>query len=109
MTAKLDELNFCYEISYRCDPTLIEIYKELGNEFDDKYSKTKIKKIPKKYKNYCEIEEYDGQECVKIDYTKYKLDNIYTKIKEILQSNNDNNIKIHKIEKFIEAFDMKQV
>jgi hypothetical protein len=102
----LDELNFCYDLSIRTDPILIEIYKELGDEFDDKYSKTKIKKIPKKYKNYYEIEEYDGKECIKIDYTRYKLDQIYTKIKEIIESDNDNNIKINEIEKFIKAFEM---
>jgi hypothetical protein len=44
------DLNF-YDLEYRTDPILIEIYKELGDEFDDKYSKTRIKKIPKKYKN----------------------------------------------------------
>ena len=31
----------------RNDPILVQIYKELGNEFDNKYSKTKIKKILK--------------------------------------------------------------
>ena len=90
----------------RNDPILVQIYKELGNEFDNKYSKTKIKKILKKYENYYDIDEYDGKECVRINYTKYKLDNIYNKIKEILQSNNNDNTKINEIEQFISAFEM---
>ena len=81
----------------RHKPILVQIYKELGNDFDGKYSKTKIKKILKKYENYYDIDEYDGKECVKINYTKYKLDNIYNKIKEILQSNNNDNTKINEI------------
>jgi uncharacterized protein YpuA (DUF1002 family) len=90
----------------RHEPILVQIYKELGNDFDGKFSKTKIKKILKKYENYYEIDEYDGKEYVKINYTKYKLDNIYNKIKEILQSNNNDNTKINEIEQFISAFEM---
>ena len=90
----------------RNDPILVQIYKELGNEFDNKYSKTKIKKILKKYENYYDIDEYDGKECVKINYTEYKLDNIYNKIKEILQSNNNDNTKINEIEQFVSAFEI---
>lgn len=90
----------------RHDPILVQIYKELGDNFDGKYSKTKIKKILKKYENYYYIDEYDGKEWVKINYTKYKLDNIYNKIKEILQSNNNDNTKINEIEQFISAFEM---
>jgi len=90
----------------RQDPILVQIYKELGDNFDCKYSKTKIKKILKKYENYYDIDEYDGKECVRINYTKYKLDNIYNKIKEILQSNNNDNTKINEIKQFISAFEM---
>ena len=88
----------------RDDPILVQIYKELGNSFDDKYSKTKIKKILKKYENYYDIEEYDGKEWIKINYTKYKLNNIYTKIKEILNSNNNNNTKVNELTLFISEF-----
>jgi hypothetical protein len=94
------------DFSCRNDPILIQIYKELGDDFDDKFSKSKIKKIPKKYENYYYIEEYDGKEFVKIDYIKYKLDNIYNKIKKILQSNNDNSIKLNEIDELISAFEM---
>ena len=106
LRSNLTELNFNYNYCCRNDTILIQIYKELGDEFDDKYSRTKIKKILKKYENYYYIDEYDGKEFVKIDYTKYKLDNIYNKIKEILQSNTNNNIKINEIEKFISTFEL---
>ena len=101
----LTENEFDYYFD-RHDPILVQIYKELGNDFDGKYSKTKIKKILKKYENYYDIDEYDGKECVKINYTKYKLDNIYNKIKKILQSNNNDNTKINEIEQFISALKM---
>jgi hypothetical protein len=96
------ELDYCS----RNDPILVQIYKELGDDFDDKSSRTKIKKIKKKYENYYCIEHDYGKEYIRIDYTKYKLDNIYNKINEILQSNNNNNIKINEIEKFILEFEI---
>ena len=89
--------------SCRNDPILIEIYKELGNDFDSKFSRSAIKKIPKKYENYYYIEEYDGKEWVKIDYNEYKLDNIHNKIKEILKSDLNNDQKINEIDEFISA------
>ena len=85
----------------RADPILIQVYNELGADFNGKYSKIKIKKIPKKYEKYYYISEYDGLECVEIDYTEYKLDTIYNKITEILQSTKNNNIKLIEIEEFI--------
>ena len=101
----VNENEFGYYFN-RDNPILVQIYKELGNDFDGKYSKTKIKKILKKYENYYDIDEYDGKEYVRINYTKYKLDNIYNKIKEILQSNNNDNTKINEIEQFISVFEM---
>jgi hypothetical protein len=56
----------------RHDSILVQIYKELGDNFDGKHSKTKIKKILKKYENYYDIDEYDGKECVRITPTKKK-------------------------------------
>ena len=79
----------------RTDPILIQIYHELGSDFDTKHSKTKIDIFPKKYANYINIKEYDGLESVDIDYTKYELDNIKNKIKEILQSSLSNDEKIN--------------
>lgn len=84
-------------LNRRSNPILIQIYKELGDEFDgEKYSKTGIEKIPKKYENYYFITEYDGLETVEIDYTKYQLDNLKKNIKEILENNSiDNDEKIN--------------
>jgi len=87
----------------RSDPILIQIYKELGDEFDGgKYSKTNIEKIPKKYENYYYISEYDGLETVEIDYSKYELDNLKKNIKDILENNSVNNDeKINQLNKMI--------
>ena len=90
--------NSNYYLRRRSDPILVQIYKELGDEFDSKYSKTKIEKIPKKFENYYYITEYDGLETVEIDFTKYELDNLKQKIKEILENNSiDNDEKINQI------------
>jgi hypothetical protein len=94
----------CDELLCRTDPILIQIYNELGDEMNTKWCKIKIKKIPKKYENYYFISEYDGKECVEINFTKYKLDTLYNKITEILQSPNNNDIKIMEIAEFISTF-----
>jgi len=79
-------------LSKRNDPILIQIYNELGDEFNGgRYSKIGIEKIPKKYENHYYISEYDGLEKVEIDYTKYELDNLKQKTKEILENNSINN------------------
>ena len=84
--------------SKRSDPILIQIYNELGNEFDSEHSKTAIKKISKKYEYYYFISEYDGLETVEIDYTKYELDNLKQQIKDILENNSiDNDEKINQL------------
>ena len=84
----------------RNDPILIQIYNELGDEFDNKYSNSAIAKIPKKYENYYYISEYDGLEKIEIDYTKYELDNLKQNIKEILENNSiDNDEKINQFKK----------
>lgn len=87
----------------RSDPILVQIYKELGDDFDGgKYSKTAIEKILKKYEKYYIISEYDGLETVEIDYTKYELDNLKQNIKEILENNSINNDeKINQFNKMI--------
>jgi hypothetical protein len=92
-----------YFLRKRSNPILVQIYKELGDEFDGgKHSKTGIEKIPKKYENYYYITEYDGLEKVEIDYTKYELDNFKKNIKEILENNSiDNDEKINQFKKMI--------
>jgi len=101
-----NETEFVLDFVCRHDPILIQIYKELGDDFEDKSSTTKIKKILKKYENYYYIEEEYGKEIIRINYNKYSLDNMYNTIKEILQSNNNDNAKIKEIEQFISVFQM---
>ena len=96
---KMNNNNKCRR---RSDPILIQVYNELGDDFDYQSSKTSIEKIPKKYENYYFISEYDGLETVEIDYTKYQLDILKQKIKEILEENSiDNDEKINQFKKMI--------
>jgi len=89
-----------YYLRRRSDPILIQIYNELGADFDSKNSKTVTEKIPKKYENYYYITQYDGLETVEIDYTKYDRDNLKKNIKEILENNSmDNDEKINQLKK----------
>ncbi len=54
-------------------PLIIQIFNELGDEFNGKCCKVKSKKILKKYEKFYDISEYDGKERVEIDYDKYDL------------------------------------
>ena len=80
----------CLEsIKDRSDPILIKVFDELGNEFNDKYSKAGKVSIKQKYIKHCCIREYDGKEYIDINYFKYKTD----KLKEILYSENMDEIE----------------
>ena len=82
-------INFNYYLHKRNDPILVQIYKELGDEFDGKeYSRTSSKKIPKKYENYYYISEHDGLEIIEIDYTGYKMYNLMKNIKGVSAKHN---------------------
>jgi len=94
-----DNIYFLY--IERHDPILLEIYKELGTEFDGKYSQSEIEEIPKKYENYYTITEYDGLETVVIDYHKYDKDMYKINIETILKSEMNNDDKIKELEKFV--------
>jgi hypothetical protein len=92
----------------RTDTSLIQIYKELGYVFNTGNGKIQIEKIPKKYKEYYFINEYDGNESVEIDYTQYKLDNITNTINQILQSDLTNNEKMKDIENYMTIFNTER-
>jgi len=103
---KMNELNpstnnIRYSFYERHDPLLVSIFKELGKEFDDKYSRSDIKLIPKKYEKYYDIQEYDGLETVAIDYYRYNADNFMNGIKKILKSEMNNDEKIKEIESLV--------
>ena len=85
----------------RHDPILVQIYRELGKDFDGSHSKTKIKTIPKKYKYYYTISEYDGLETIMIDSVKYELDETISKIMMILKCGMTNDEKINELNKFL--------
>jgi len=95
------ENNIYYLHIERHDPILLEIYNELGTEFDGKYSHSEIEEIPKKYENYYTITEYDGLETVVIDYHKYDKDMYKINIETILKSEMNNDDKIKELEKFV--------
>ncbi len=64
----------------RHDPILIEVFLELGLNFDNKFSKTEIYNIDKKYEKYYFITNTYGKEQINININKYRKD----KIKELL-------------------------
>ena len=93
-----------YDTTGRHDPLLVSIYHELGEEFNGtKYTKIKIKTIPKKYENAYIIHEYDGLESVSVDNNKYKLDAIQNIIHDL--DINDNDVKINEINKILSEKD----
>ena len=57
----------------RHDPVLVQIFKELGEAFDGDCSKTKIEYINTNYKNYYNLENYDGCEKLIINTDIYKM------------------------------------
>ena len=87
----VDSTNLYYN---RHEPVLVDIYNEIGKEFNEEYSDVKVKKIPKIYENHYTITDYDGLEEVKINYDKYKVD----KVKEILKECKTDMEKIKNIE-----------
>ena len=70
-----EELNtIIFNRRYRHDPILVQIFKELGDEFDEDFSKTRLVSISKKYEKFYSItedEEADGIETVGIDILSY--------------------------------------
>lgn len=87
----------------RHDPVFLEIFHELGNDFNaGKYSRIKAEKIPKKYENHYDIYEYDGLERVDILYSKYEADLKSQNIKNIvLHGTMSNDEKIQELKKII--------
>ncbi len=54
--------------SIRCDPDAIAIFEERGSEWcSDVHAALEVREIPTLFANYWEIEEYDGNETVRVD------------------------------------------
>ena len=69
-------IKYDMDIMDRHDPILYEVYKELGEKINSKYSKLTVAIVPKKYVGYYKIKEYDGMEYTEIDYNKYTMNKI---------------------------------
>lgn len=54
--------------SIRCDPTSIAIFEERGSEWcSGQHSALEMREIPAIFANYWEIDEYDGNETVRVN------------------------------------------
>ncbi len=82
----------------RTSPFWLRVFHELGDEFNSPYCKAAVKVIPKRYRYFYRIDEYDGKETVLIDHQKYELD----QIKTILKSTDSNDEKIRQMVRFVE-------
>lgn len=92
----------------RHDPVLVQIYRELGKEFDNDNSKTSCASIHKKHVNYYNIEDYDdGCERVIINLDRYELDELKNKLKTTLQNTTMTNDQKIKEIKEISEFEFK--
>jgi len=88
----LKQLHNGYSNVDRNDPILIQVCEELGKLFNGKGAKIVVEHVPVVYKNYIHfVYNEDGFEFLKIDYDKYKLDNI--KFILSLQINSDYQIR----------------
>lgn len=68
----------------RSDPELIRVFKELGkDEFNSSVSSARITTIHKKYKDFYDFHEYDGQETLKIEESEYQLHMLRSALKEL--------------------------
>lgn len=65
----------------RHDPLLVQIFHELGDKFNDPYSKIEIDYIDRQYENYYRI---NGYGMIIINYEKYKYDLLISRIKSVI-------------------------
>ena len=83
----------------RHDPVLVQIFEELGDEFNGEHCKVGIKYIPKKYEDFYNITEYDGKENVEINYMCYEINILKENAKSILMGDMTNDDKIASLKK----------
>ena len=83
----------------RSDPVLVQIFEELGKEFNGRHCEADIELIPKKYEHHYHISEYDGLESVDINIMGYKFHVLKENTKSILKSNMTDSDKIASLNK----------
>jgi hypothetical protein len=92
---------------HRHDPILVSVVKELGEKSWTKYSRPIVINIPRKYKNYYAISEYDGREDIVIKYDLFKLDHVKLNMKmisDILGTSSNSDEKIAKISEIMTKY-----
>ena len=92
---------YSHHTSEREDPILIQIYHELKEKINGKYSNIEITLVNNKYKDCYNIEDYDGNEYIRIDYGYYKYKKLINNIKNIINNDNDPIEKIDAIKLLI--------
>ena len=93
----------------RDDTILIEIFEQYPDDFGGHFSKISMEVLPKKFKNYYYISEYDGNETIHINIDKYNYDILKNKIKEILLKNIKNDDKIIELTNVCETSEYKYI
>lgn len=59
------------------DPMMIQLFRERGSEWmSGEYAQLRLATFPIAYVAHLELEEYDGKESYRVDYTRYVLDEI---------------------------------
>lgn len=109
---RLKEIDESSELFKECDggrhdPILVQIFRELGEDFNSKHSFIEIETIPLKYKDYYSIFEYDGLERVEINELQYDADTKINKLKFLLINTMTNDEKIIEFKKIL--FDTEEI
>jgi len=86
----------------RADPILIQIFHELKEKTNGQYANIGIEWINNKYKDYYSIEDYDGKEDIRIDYGHFEHDKLINSIKNIINTDKNQNEKIDAIKLLLE-------
>ena len=80
------------EEKLRYDPILHEIFNEFGSELCSGYcAELKIEYFDKKFRDYFNIEEYDGIESCEINYDAFERDELKHTIKDIVNDQEKSN------------------
>ena len=87
----------------RHDPILVQIYHELGKDFDGHYySQTQIEYIDEKYADYYHLQDFDGYETVVVELVKYELHTLKGQLKALLNNTMTDGEKIAELKKIME-------